>query len=104
MQSATCLVQPSRYEGFGMPVAEAMACGTPVIASDIAPLREVAAGAALHVPQDLAALAAAMRRLVHEPALRDELRAKGLARARSLSWDRCAAQHLEVYREAAEAG
>jgi glycosyltransferase involved in cell wall biosynthesis len=87
-----------------MPVAEAMACGTPVIASDIAPLREVAAGAALHVPLDIGALAAAMRRMLHEPSLREDLRAKGLARARTLSWDRCAEQHLEVYREAAASG
>lgn len=104
MQCALALVQPSRFEGFGMPVAEAMACGTPVIASDIAVLREVTGGAALHVPLDVGALAAAMRTMVREPALRQELRHEGLERVRGLSWDRCAREHLEVYREAAAAG
>jgi glycosyltransferase involved in cell wall biosynthesis len=101
LRSALCLVQFSRFEGFGMPVAEAMACGTPVIASDIAALREVAGGAALHVPLQPAALGAALRRLAREPELCADLSARGIERARALSWERSAAEHLEVYREAA---
>jgi len=101
IQHATALVQPSLDEGFGMPVLEAMASGCPVIASDIAPLREVSAGAALHVPvRDVAALAAAMRRVASDGPLRAELSAKGLERARAFSWDRCARETLAVYRDA----
>lgn len=103
MQSATALVQYSRMEGFGMPVAEAMAAGAPVIASAIAPLTEVLGGAGLTVSLRPDDLARAMERVASEPALRDELRERGLERARALSWDRSAAQHAEVYREAAGA-
>jgi alpha-1,3-rhamnosyl/mannosyltransferase len=103
LQSAIALVQFSRFEGFGMPVAEAMACGTPVVASDIAPLVEVAGGAALHASLDPRALATLLRRVVNEPSLRQELSARGIERARSMSWDRSAEAHLDVYREAASA-
>jgi glycosyltransferase involved in cell wall biosynthesis len=104
LQGALSLVQFSRYEGFGMPAAEAIACGTPVVASDIAPLVEVLGGAGLHVPLDPRELAAALRRIAREPSLRQELAARGVERARELSWDRSAAAHLEVYREAAAVG
>lgn len=104
LQGATALVQFSRYEGFGMPALEALACGAPVIASDIAPLVEVLGGAALHVPLDPRALAEAMRRLATDGGLRSELSARGIERARGFSWDRAAAAHLEVYREAAAVG
>ena len=103
-QGALALIQFSRLEGFGMPALEAMACGTPVVASDIAPLVEVLGGAALHVPLQAAALAAALRRIVEEDGLRAELSARGVERAAGFSWDRCAAGHLEVYREAAAEG
>jgi len=104
-QAAGLLVQPSTYEGFGLPVVEAMAAGCPVVASDIPPLREVAGTAAMLVPpSDVTALAAALRELVGSPGRRQELSAAGLDRARAFSWDRSARQTLEVYREASNAG
>ncbi len=87
-----------------MPVLEALACGTPVLASDIAPLTEVLGGAGLQVPLEGAALAGALRRIFDEPNLRQELQQAGLERVGDFSWDRCAQQHLEVYREAAAEG
>lgn len=104
LQGALALVQFSRYEGFGMPAAEAMACGAPVVASAIPALVEVLGGAGLTVPLDVRALADAMRRIARDEALQRELRGRGLERARELSWDKSAAAHLEVYREAAERG
>lgn len=105
LQSATALLQPSLAEGFGLPALEAMAAGCPVIASDIAPLVEVLGGAGLHVTRGEAApLAAAMRRVAGDAALRGELRARGIERARAFSWDACAQGTLDAYREAARLG
>jgi glycosyltransferase involved in cell wall biosynthesis len=102
LQGATALIQPSVYEGFGLPVLEAMACGCPVVASDIAPFREITEGAALLVPpNDSTTLAAALRDIVNSPDLRASLRERGLAQAKKFSWDRCARETLEVYHEAA---
>ena len=65
IQNAGALMQPSVYEGFGLPVLEAMACGCPVVATNIAPFREIADGAALLVPpDDVGALASAVREVV----------------------------------------
>ena len=100
-QSALALVQYSRFEGFGMPAVEALACGTPVIASEIAPLVEVLGGAAVHVPLEQRELTKALERIAGEPTLRAELSAQGLERSKAFDWDRSAARHLEVYREAA---
>ncbi len=102
IQAAGGLVQSSVYEGFGLPVLEAMACGCPVVASDIAPLREVTAGTALLFRAgDLEALANALREFVAAPALRRSLAGQGLGRSRDFSWDRCARETLAVYRHAA---
>lgn len=83
---AVALAYPSAYEGFGMPVAEAMACGCPVITTGMASLPEVAGEAAIYVkPMDEAALDAALRR-VQDPTVRAELAAKGVEQARRYSW------------------
>jgi len=87
-RGAVGLVFPSLYEGFGLPVVEAMSCGTPVITSTTTSLPEVAGGAALLVdPLSTEAIAAAMARLLDEPLLRQELGRLGLAQARQFSWD-----------------
>ena len=89
---------PSLYEGFGLPVLESMACGTPVLTSNVSSLPEVAGDAALTVdPTDVDALANQLDRLVHDEALRSDLTAKGLARAQTFTWDRSAAQLHEIY-------
>ena len=96
---ARVLVLPSWFEGFGLPIIEAMACGTPVAASDSSSLPEVAGGAALLFPAaEPPALENALRRLLGDPGLHADLRLRGLARAADFSWARSASQHLEVYR------
>lgn len=101
-QAATALVQPSLAEGFGLPALEAIACGCPVIASDIPPLREVLGDSGTFAaPGDVAGTAAALRQLGRDAALRAELRARGLAQAKTFSWDETAALTWQVYREVA---
>jgi glycosyltransferase involved in cell wall biosynthesis len=93
---------PSRYEGFGLPVLEAMAHGAPVVASDAASIPEAGGDAALYVPPgDWEAYAAAIARVLSDIGLAAQLRAAGLARARTMSWERCAQQTLRVLHEAA---
>ena len=95
---AAMLVQPSHYEGFGLPVLEGMACGVPVVISDRGSLPEIAGGAALAVnPDDAGALADAIERLLDDPTLGEQLRQKGLARAAAFTWERCARETLDVY-------
>ncbi|MBI2016450.1 MAG: glycosyltransferase family 4 protein [Candidatus Rokubacteria bacterium] len=92
---------PSLYEGFGLPVVEAMAAGTPVVTSATSSLPEVAGDAALLVdPQDEDGLAAALRRILKDRDLWEDLRRRGLARARTFSWERTARETLAVYRAA----
>lgn len=97
LSGALAFVFPSLYEGFGMPVLEAMACGTPVLTSTTSSLPEVAGAAALLVdPRDTPAIAAALDRLATDAALRAELRARGLERAAQFTWERCAQETLRV--------
>ncbi|RIK42933.1 MAG: glycosyltransferase family 1 protein [Chloroflexi bacterium] len=97
-RAAEFFVYPSLLEGFGLPVLEAMACGTPVLCSRASSLLEVAGDSALTFPagQDQA-LIAAIQALVTQPALRAELRRRGLARAQCFTWQRTAAATLDVY-------
>lgn len=99
--AAQMFAYPSLYEGFGLPVVEAMACGTPVITSNVSCMPEIAGDAALLVdPYHEAEIAAALVRLASDSTYRSELGAAGLARARAFAWERTAQQTLEVYRRA----
>jgi glycosyltransferase involved in cell wall biosynthesis len=103
--AATCFCYPSLYEGFGLPPLEAMACGVPVITSNVSSLPEVVGDSALTVsPDDSAALSAALRRVIADPTLHDELCQKGQARAARFTWTKAARQTVDVYRRALEDG
>lgn len=95
---ATCLAHPAHYEGFGLTPLEAMACGLPVVVSNVSSLPEVVGDAGLLVdPNNDEELAVALHRLLDDEALRASLRAKGLTRARTFSWKRAAEETLAVY-------
>lgn len=96
---AQCFAFPSRFEGFGLPPLEAMACGCPVVCSDSSSLPEVCGDAAmLFPPRDTGALAEALRAVLDDGALRDRLRDAGLRQASRFSWDIAARRTSEVYR------
>lgn len=98
-RDALALCYPSRAEGFGLPVLEALRLGLPVVASDIPPVREVAGESALLVdPTDTSTWALALHRVVTDDALRAKLAAAGPARASLFSWDRCARETIAAYR------
>jgi glycosyltransferase involved in cell wall biosynthesis len=95
---ATVFVLPSHYEGFGLTVLEAMACGAPCVISNRGSLPEVAGDAALVIdPDDDAQLTAALERVLSDPQLRSDLKQKGFDRVKEFSWQRCARETSEVY-------
>ncbi|MFA6451425.1 MAG: glycosyltransferase family 1 protein [bacterium] len=98
LSGALFFLYPSHYEGFGLPVLEAMACGAPVITSNVSSLPEVAGDAAIQVaPDDVEAMADSMRRLTDSASLREEMRQKGFAQNAGFSWERCARETMAVY-------
>jgi glycosyltransferase involved in cell wall biosynthesis len=99
--AAECFVFPSLYEGFGLPPLEAMACGAPIVTSNVSSLPDVVGDAALTVdPYDVPALTAAISRVLSDAGLRAALRERGLARAASFTWERAARETLAVYQQA----
>ncbi len=103
--AADLFVFPSLYEGFGLPVLEAMACGTPVVCSNTSSLPEVAGDAALLVPPaDVRALAEAMERVLTDEHLWARMGSRGLERAGGFRWERAAARTIEVYRSTLRGG
>lgn len=96
---AICLAYPSLYEGYGAPPIEAMACGCPVIASNAGAIPEVTAGAALLFdPSDVGAMAKALVQINGDAALRHDLAAKGLVRAKAFSYEKMAREYLDIYK------
>jgi len=95
---AVAVIQPSLYEGFGLTALEAMSAGTPVLAADVPGLREVCGDAAQYAdPHDPVAFAAAIEQIAEQPLLREQLAARGHARAAGFSWADCARAHLDAY-------
>jgi glycosyltransferase involved in cell wall biosynthesis len=104
-RGADCLVYPSRYEGFGFPPLEAMACGTPVVCARTTSLPEVVGDSAiLFELEDRDALHDALADLLASPALREDLAGRGPARAARFTWERCAELTVRAYRHAAGDG
>jgi len=102
-RGAVAFLFPSRYEGFGLPPLEAMACGTPVVGSDAASIPEVVGDAGVLVdPDDAEGMAGAVIQLAEDPTFHAELRRRALAQAARFSWERTARATLEAYQEVAE--
>ena len=99
---AAAFVFPSLYEGFGLPPLEAMACGTPVVTSNVSSMPEVVGDAAVLVdPYEVNSIADGMQRVLSDSDLSAELRAKGIARAKEFSWERSVARTRDLYQEVA---
>jgi len=102
---ASLFVFPSLYEGFGMPVLEAMACGAPVIASNTSSIPEMSGDAAIFIePTDVDALAASIRRVLKDREPREAMRSNGFARVKLFSWETAARRTLEVYEDVYKKG
>lgn len=98
-QNAEMFVFPTRYEGFGLPALEAMACGAPVITSNVSSLPEITGGAAILInPSEVNEISDAMIKLACSESLRNELREKGYKQAKLFSWTKTARETLDVYR------
>lgn len=101
MRAADVFVYPSLYEGFGLPIAEAMACGCPVICSDRSSMLEVAGEAAATMdPENVVALKEQLHRLANDPQLREDLASAGVQRARMFDWKHTAEASFKVYETA----
>ena len=104
-ESAAAFVFPSRHEGFGLPPLEAMACGTPVVTSNVSSLPEVAGDAAMLVnPGNVFDIARGIREVLTDEPLRAELIRRGRAQAARFSWERSAREVLEIYQDVARGG
>ena len=104
ISAAMALAMPSKYEGFGLPILEAMACGTPVIASNTSSLPEVGGEAALYAaPDDVRSWAEIIEQVMEDAQLRSILREKGLRQAAKFRWDKMALETLEVYEQISQA-
>src|SRR5262249_19883261 len=102
---ATAFIYPSIYEGFGFPVAQAMAAGVPIVTSNVSSLPEITAGAAMLVdPRSPSELAAAISRVLEAADLRTDLSARGREVAQRYRWERCAEESLQFFRRVAGGG
>ena len=102
MAGGAMLLYPSHYEGFGFPVAQAMAAGTPVVTSNGSSLAEIAGDAAVLVdPRSSGEIAEAVRRILFSPGMGEQLRARGLQRARQFQWGDCARKSLRFFQKVA---
>ncbi len=101
-RGAVASVMPSQYEGFGLPVIESMACGTPVVCSNVTSLPEVAGDAAVMVEPTSTSIAAGLMKIISDPSLRDELSKRGIARAATFTWEAAAGKVRAVFEEMAD--
>ncbi len=98
--AATVLLYPSFYEGFGLPILEAMGCGTPVITSNVSSMPEVGGDAALFVdPESAEDISQALSDVMEDKDLREQLIKKGLTQSKKFSWEKCAKETIEVYKK-----
>jgi glycosyltransferase involved in cell wall biosynthesis len=104
MKSATVVIVPSLYEGFGFPAVEAMACGTAVVASRTASLPEICGDAALLCDPEAEAMADALHTVCSDSNLREALIVAGNDRAKVFTWKAAAEKHLAIYRQVTEHG